>query len=209
MPEPQQQDDQSAEIFAVLRAKRDKLKKLPPEMQALGLGAVFDEFVKPRLRTSGVSDKDMNVARQNFAKHMLGEGGQLPESFGQPPKEKADVKTKASALYMGGLGKASGIVKNLADWDLMAAKAIGGDREARRDSFMKRLRDLAASRESEWYGMSHEASPGAAKTGAYATDLAMTSGPFVGASKLVPSAAKGASLGAKVLSGAGKGALGT
>src|SRR5207245_7989807 len=124
-------------------------------------------------------------------------------------KEKSDVKTKASALYMGGLGKASGIVKNLADWDLMAAKAIGGDREARRDSFMKRLRDLAASRESEWYGMSHEASPGAAKTGAYATDLAMTSGPFVGASKLVPSAAKGASLGAKVLSGAGKGALGT
>lgn len=209
MPEPQQAGQEGDEqIFALLRAKRDKLKKMPPEMQALGLGAVFDEFVKPRLRTSGLSDKDMNVARERWTKSMVGEALPLPSEFGKPPTLEAGVGEKAAAFGGAAYAKAAGIVKTLSDWDLKAAKAIGGDREARRDSFMKRLRDYAAKRESEVYGQASETSPKAAKAGAFASEIAMLSPGYEAGAALVPKAAKGASLAAKTLSRAGRGAAG-
>src|SRR5207245_5998745 len=123
---------------------------------------------------------------QNFAKHMLGEGGQLPEDFGKPPTPEPGISDKASAFGAGAYGKAAGIVKTLADWDLKAARAIGGNREARRDSFMKRLRDYAAKREGEVYGQATEVSPKAAKAGALTGEVAMLSPMYEGAAGLIP-----------------------
>src|SRR5207245_4208815 len=126
----------------------------------------------------------------------------------KPPTPEAGIADKASAFGAGAYGKAAGIVKTLADWDLKAAKAIGGDREARRDSFMKRLRDYAAKRESEVYGQASEVSPKAAKAGALTAEGAMIAGPYEGAASLIPKAAKGAPLLAKIASRAGRGAAG-
>ncbi len=175
------------------------------------LGAVFDEYVRPRARQDNVplSEKDMGILRNQFSKRMMGESpGPLPEDFAKQKLPEPNTFEKALSVPTGMAAKATGIVKTLLDWEAKADKFFGASRENRVDKFLDKMRETASKMESEEWETAQRLWPAGATAGALGGELAMLSGPARGASMLVPKAASKAPLALKMLSRAGRGAAG-
>lgn len=192
-------------------AKRDRIAALPEGPRALVIDRLFNKLVKPKI-PAAMKDDQRTLIKQRFIDHMM---GQSPTPGPAGPSE-ADFKRfglptgaggKVQQGVMGGLGNITSLLDKLSGNNGLqgALNSVTGDKTQlpEQSAATIKLKDAASA-----LGESTSAYEGRHPTKAGISEFLGQALPATATEMLMPGAPPGASLGSKIISGAGKGAAG-
>jgi hypothetical protein len=191
---------QPMDIAAALRQHRDRIEKLPPEVQKKTLDLVFRKYFAPKLKASGLSPEELGTAEEQWRLGVTGKAAlQLPSSFGQRPTETTRAN-KASAVGTGALASAFGMMANV----LRGYRKLPGEgpKDTKVNEFLDKAIKDYESHWSELKKLSEETAPGYAKAGEVGGAVVVSGPAWKAGMEAVPTVAAKLPIAGKLLKGA-------